>query len=154
MFPDSVSWRSFSLLNVCAARSQVILSITGHSTADASFLSSPLWRWWPQLSCSPLSAGQPRRPTRHVLSSPPTPVVCSVTQLCLTLCGPVDCSPSGTFAHGVFQARILEQLAISYSRESSWPRDHSSISYLLHEQVDSLPLPPPGEPHNIRWKDW
>ena len=36
--------------------------------------------------------------------------VCSVTQLCLTLCGPVDCSSPGSSVHGIFQARILEWL--------------------------------------------
>ena len=153
LFPDSISWRSFSLLNVCAACFQVILWITVHGTADVSFLSSPLWRQGPQLSCSPLSPEQPRCPSRYVLRRPTTPVVCSATQLCLTLCGPLDYSPSGIFAHGIFQARILEQLAISYSRESSRPRDRSSISCLLHGQADSLPLAPPGEPHNIRWQD-
>ena len=38
------------------------------------------------------------------------------TQSCLTLCGPMDCSPPGSSAHGIFQARILEWVAISYSR--------------------------------------
>ena len=34
---------------------------------------------------------------------------CSVAQLCLTLCDPMDCSPPGSSVHGIFQARILEQ---------------------------------------------
>ena len=41
--------------------------------------------------------------------------VYSVTQLCLTLCDPIDCRPPGSSVHGVFQARILEWAAISYS---------------------------------------
>ena len=36
------------------------------------------------------------------------------TQLCLTLCNPRDCSLPGSSLHGIFQARILEQVAISY----------------------------------------
>ena len=36
-----------------------------------------------------------------------------------TLCNPMDCSPSGSSVHGIFQARILEWVAISFSRESS-----------------------------------
>ena len=36
---------------------------------------------------------------------------CSVTQLCLTLCNAMDCSPPGSSAHGFFRARILEQAA-------------------------------------------
>ena len=46
-----------------------------------------------------------------------------VTQSCLTLCDPMDCSPPASSGHGILQARILEQVAISYSRGSSRPRD-------------------------------
>ena len=48
---------------------------------------------------------------------------CSVTQSCLTLCSPMDCSPPGTSVHGISQARTPEQVAIPFSRESSQPRD-------------------------------
>ena len=40
-----------------------------------------------------------------------------VTQLCPTLCDPMDCSPPGFSAHGILQARILEWVAISFSRD-------------------------------------
>ena len=39
---------------------------------------------------------------------------CSVTQLCLTLCNPMDCSPPGSSVHGILQVRILEWVAISF----------------------------------------
>ena len=39
-----------------------------------------------------------------------------VVQSCLTLCEPVDCSPPGSSVHGILQARILEWVAISFSR--------------------------------------
>ena len=39
-----------------------------------------------------------------------------VTQSCLTLCDPMDCTPPGSSVHGIFQARILECVAISFSR--------------------------------------
>ena len=39
-----------------------------------------------------------------------------VAQSCLTLCDPMDCGPSGFSLHGIFQARILERVAISFSR--------------------------------------
>ena len=42
-------------------------------------------------------------------------VVSSVTQLCLTLCDPMDCSPPGSYVHGIFQARVLEWVAIAFS---------------------------------------
>ena len=38
-----------------------------------------------------------------------------VTQSCLTLCNPMDCSPPGSSAHGIFQARVLEWGAIAFS---------------------------------------
>ena len=47
-----------------------------------------------------------------------------------TLCDPKDCSPPGFSVHGIFQARTLEQVAISYSRGSSWPRDGSNLHLL------------------------
>ena len=40
-----------------------------------------------------------------------------VTQLCQTLCNPMDCSPPGSSVHGILQARILEWVAVSFSRE-------------------------------------
>ena len=49
-------------------------------------------------------------------------------QLCLTLCSPMDCSPSGSSDQGIFQARILEQGAISSSRGSSRPWDWTCVS--------------------------
>ena len=45
-----------------------------------------------------------------------------VAQSCLTLGNPMDWSPPGSSAHEIFQARILEWVAISYSRASSQPR--------------------------------
>ena len=51
-----------------------------------------------------------------------------VTQLCLTLCDPMDCSPLGSSVHGISQAKILEWVAISFSRGSSWPRDWTQVS--------------------------
>ena len=68
--------------------------------------------------------------------------VCSVAQLYLTLCNPTDCSPWGSSVHRIIQARILEWVAISYSGGSSRLRDLICVSYLLHWQVDSLPLWP------------
>ena len=44
---------------------------------------------------------------------------CLLTQLCLTLCDALDCSPPGCSVHGISQARILERAAISFSRVSS-----------------------------------
>ena len=46
-----------------------------------------------------------------------------VTQSCLTLCDPMDCSLSGSSVLGILQARTLEWVAISFSRGSSRPKD-------------------------------
>ena len=43
--------------------------------------------------------------------------VCVYAQSCPTLCDPIDCRPPGSSVHGIFQARILEQVAISSSRD-------------------------------------
>ena len=68
--------------------------------------------------------------------------------VCLTLCSPLDCSLTGSSVYGLFQVRILEQVAISYS----WPRDRTKslvsptlASRLLTFLLSSL-LVPPGKP--------
>ena len=77
-------------------------------------------------------------------------IVCMHVQSGLTFCDAMDCSPSASSVHGIFQARILEQVAISFSRESSWTRDQT---YLLHWQLGSLPGESPCKPHKvINWK--
>ena len=54
-----------------------------------------------------------------------------VTQLCLTLCNPMDCSPLGSSVHGILQARILGWVAMPYSRGSSPPSDQTCISSIV-----------------------
>ena len=51
-----------------------------------------------------------------------------VAQSCPTLRDPMDCSLSDSSVHGIFQARVLEWVAISFSRGSSQPRDQTRIS--------------------------
>ena len=51
-----------------------------------------------------------------------------VAQSGLTLCDPMDCSIPGSSIHGILQARILELVAIPFSRGSSWPRDQTQVS--------------------------
>ena len=65
-------------------------------------------------------------------------VVCrkvKVTQSCLTLCNPMDYT-----VHGILQARILEWVAIPFSRESSQPKDRTQVSCIAGEFL-------PAEPH-------
>ena len=49
-------------------------------------------------------------------------------QSCLILCDPVDCHPPGSSVHRILQARILEWVAILFSRESSQPKDQTQVS--------------------------
>ena len=48
-----------------------------------------------------------------------------VTQPCLTLCNPMDCNRPGSSVHGILQARILEWVAMPFSRGSSQPKDQT-----------------------------
>ena len=54
-----------------------------------------------------------------------------VTQMCLTLCDPMDYSLSGSSVHGIFQTRIPEWVAISFSRRSSRSRDWTWVSCII-----------------------
>ena len=51
-----------------------------------------------------------------------------VAQWCPILCNPMDCSLPGSSVHGIFQARVLEWVAISFSRGSSRPRVWTPVS--------------------------
>ena len=76
-----------------------------------------------------------------------------VGKLCLTLCDPKDYSLPGSSAYGIFQARILEWIAISSSGESPWPRDRTRASCISFLAADSLLTEPPGKglPCWLRW---
>ena len=56
--------------------------------------------------------------------------VCEVAQLCLTLCDPMVYSLPGSSVHGILQARVLDWVAISFSRGSSRPMDQAQVSCL------------------------
>ena len=81
-------------------------------------------------------------------------MLCLVTQSCMALCDPMDCSPPDPFVHGILQARILEWVAVPTSRGSSWPRDRIQVSHrqilyclsflLLSHSVESDFLRPRG----------
>ena len=65
-----------------------------------------------------------------------------VAQSCPTLTDPVDCSLPGSSVHGIFQARILECVAMLSSRGSTLLRDQTVSLTSPALQVDSLPLLP------------
>ena len=63
--------------------------------------------------------------TQKLSNRIPTCKCMLVTQSCSTLCDPMDCSPPGSSVPGIFQARILEWVAIPLSRGFSRPRDRT-----------------------------
>ena len=74
-------------------------------------------------------------------------------QLCLTLGDPTDYDLPGSSVHGISQARILEWVAMPFSRAPSRSRDQTQVSYISyagrHWQAGSLPLAPPGKPQSF-----
>ena len=55
---------------------------------------------------------------------------CEVTQSCPTLCDHMDCSLPGSSVHGIFQARVLEWVAISFFRGSFQPKDQTQVYHI------------------------
>jgi len=66
-----------------------------------------------------------------------------VAQLCLTLFDLMDCNPPDSSVHGIIQARILEWVAIFFSKGSFQPRDQTRVSCIAGR---SLPSEPPRNP--------
>ena len=60
---------------------------------------------------------------QSIAPSPQHVTIKTVAQSCPTLCDPMDCSSPGSSVHEIFPAKILEWVAISFSRGSSQPRD-------------------------------
>ena len=73
--------------------------------------------------------------------------VCVISpQSFLTLSDPTDCSQPGSSVHGMSLAKILEQVAISSSREFSRPRDQTLVSYVPTLARIFFTTVPPGKP--------
>ena len=83
--------------------------------------------------------------------------VCSVSQLCPTLCDPMDCNLPSAFVHGIFQARMLEW-GCHFLLQGIFPTQGLN-PHLLHCQADSLPLSHLGSPthfhswSNLMWQE-
>ena len=74
------------------------------------------------VSSQPSNSGGWLKNEQSILHTDST-CACLVVQLCPTVCSPVDCSLPDSSVHGILQAKILEWIAISFSRSSSQPRD-------------------------------
>ena len=70
---------------------------------------------------------------------------CACAQLCLILCDPINCSPPGSSVRGIFQERIGEWVAISFSRGSSQPRDGTHVFWDSCTGGWVLTSEPPGK---------
>ena len=73
--------------------------------------------------------------------------MCMHAQSCPTLCNPMDCSTPSSSVHGISHVRILEWVAISFSRRSFWPRIEPMPPAIgKHWPVDSQLLSHLGSP--------
>ena len=126
---------------------------------------SPFFFFWPACNCPSVSLIRglhspffPSLMTSHsvnpiwkMLSSPLCCVLsCSVTQSGSTLCESMDCSLPGSSVHGIFPARILEWVAIYFSRGSLRPKDWTRVSYTAYIAGIFFTNEPPGNP----FKKW
>ena len=80
---------------------------------------------------------------------------CLVAKSCPTLREPVDCSPPGFSVHGILQARMLEWVTISFSRESSWASYRTCVSSIRRRSLYcwalGSSLDPHSSPHSLCW---
>ena len=79
-----------------------------------------------------------------------------VAQSCLTLCNPMPCSSSGSSVDGILQVRILEWVAISFPRGSSWPRDWTHVSCIAGRffTVWATGKVPQSYTKKVSWSMW
>ena len=74
---------------------------------------------------------QMARSFQLMIGTLPIKMFLKVSQSRLTLCDPINCSLPSSSVHGILQTRILEWVAISFSRGSSWPRDRIWVSCIV-----------------------
>ena len=76
---------------------------------------------------------------------------CLVTQSFLTLCNPMNCSPPGSSVHEILQARILQWVAIFFSRGSPWPGDWIQVSSIVSSvQFSHSVMSDSLQPHGLQ----
>ena len=117
------------LLNTVNSKRTEIISIFNSAAPEPSMMlahSQMLSVCW----MNEWKRGQHPLDRNHMGTSPycKCPQCCLAGKSCPTLCDPTDCSPPGSSVHGISQARILECVAISFSRGSSQHRNWTHIS--------------------------
>ena len=108
-----------------------------------------LWRWtWQSTSvCFPVQS----HGKRSLVGYSPLSLKSVGCDLALLSNYSMHCSPPGSSVHGIVQASILEWVAISFSRWSSWSRDQTRISCIASGFFTTEPL---GKSHNNNINDW
>ena len=146
------------------ARSPGLLRLNWKET-EVNRMSSTWWEGEVSLRAvrghrAPCAGGQPPPPmtpqllvphpyfhnSRCSWEFPPLPRTCSATRLCPALCDPMDCSLPGSSVRGTSQAKVLEWVASSSSRGSSWPRDQTLVSYVCSIAGRFSTTVPPRKP--------
>jgi len=126
--PGLISFR-MDWLDLLAVQG-TLKSLLQHHSSKASILQHSAF-FVVQLSHPYMTTGKTIALTRRTFVGKIMSLLClhaKLLQSCLTQCDPIDCSLPASSVHGISQARILEQVAISFFRESSRPRDGTHIS--------------------------
>ena len=120
---DSWTWHSRFLCNIALYSIGLFFHHQAHPQLGVVFALAPsLHSFWSYFSTD-LQSHNGHLPTWKVKVESEIAVV--------SLCDPMDCSLPGSFIHGIFQARILEWVAISFSRRFSQPRDWTWASRIV-----------------------
>ena len=88
------------------------------------------WKHCTRNTASRVGAEKPHGRPSGGLAQPSFSQCVVVPQSCPTLWNPLDCSLPGSSVHRILQARILNWVAILFSRGSSWPRGRTCTSYI------------------------
>ena len=75
-------------------------------------------------------------------------IIALVTQLCPSLCDTMNSSPPDSSVHGIFSAKVLQWVAVSYSGGSSRPRDQTCVSRVSCIAGGFFTTAPPGKQDN------
>ena len=117
----------------------------GDSSIQVRFTQGPAGVFFMTRSLPISPSPSPIRPCPVSMQHTSHLFVCLVSKPCLTLCNPTDCSPPGSSGHGISQARMLEWVAMPFSRGSFQSRDPTRVSCLLHWRF--INTEPCGKPH-------
>ena len=130
---ESLQWLTFNILWKelrVESRNEALCTLGKTGRTGLQIVIFRSWYYEPN-SCISAYLEKHRNPSWwHLLLMTSIVKWSEVTQSCLTLCDPVDCSLPGSSVHGILQTRILEWIVISFSRGSSRPKDWTWVSHI------------------------